>query len=127
MAIWQDIEKTVRGFVAAGIFDRDGMIIDGHSVDENFHIEHAAAMFISLVDEADGAGATMGLGESAEVQLTFDEVIILLRRVSGSDRGLVVGLAANKESSPLGRVRMAMDILMQRLGAEQRPKIAAVG
>ena len=129
MAIWKDIEKTVRGFVAAGIFDRDGMIVDGHSADPSFHIEHAAAAFITAIEEADNAGNLIGIGRQDEVQITYEGVVILLRRVPGSDRGLVLGLASRTDGSPLGRIRMTMDILMQRLthSAEghQRPSSTA--
>lgn len=126
MALWQDIEKNTRGFVAAGIFDRDGMIIDGYTTDPNFHMEHAAATFISLIEESDLAGETTGLGATDEVQLTYHDVFILLRRVPLSERGLLVGLASRKQGATLGKIRMTMDILMKRLtsGSPSQPPAA---
>ncbi len=41
--------------------------------------------------------------------------MILLRSISGSDSGMILGIAAHN-NGPLGRIRMAMDHLEKRLG-----------
>ncbi len=114
MSLWTDAQKTVPGFMAAGIFNKEGMIVDGHSADESFHLEHAAAAFVTMLGEADTAGSLISLGSAKEVQLTYPSAVILLRAIPGTTSGMVLGIAARADG-PLGRIRMAMDHLEQHL------------
>jgi predicted regulator of Ras-like GTPase activity (Roadblock/LC7/MglB family) len=104
-------------FIAAGLLDRDGLLVDGFSKEPTFHIEHAAATFISLVVEAERAGQQIPVGAAREVQLSYEDTVVILRPVQASERGLVLGLAA-KSSAMLGKVRMVMDRLEKRLTAK---------
>ncbi len=115
MNLWMEAEKTVPGFIASGIFNEEGMIVDGHTADDSFHLEHAAAAFVTMFGEANTAGSLMEIGTANEVQLTYPDSVILLRSVSGSDSGMILGIAAHS-NGPLGRIRMAMDHLEKRLG-----------
>ncbi len=112
--VWEQVAKTVPGFIAGGLFDGEGLIIDGESRDPNFHLEHAAASFVTIVLEADSAGSLMGVGESQQVQLEYGSVVILMRSVSNADKKLVIGLAVRK-GTPIGRIRMGMDYVASRL------------
>ena len=93
MTIWTEAAKAVRGFIAAGIFNQDGMIVDGFTADESFHLEHAAAAFVTLLGEADMAGELIDLGIASEVQITYRQSVILLRSIAGSEAGMVLGMA----------------------------------
>lgn len=112
LSIWHDTQKTVSGFISAGLFDRQGLLVDGFSANPEFHIEHAAATFLTLIQEADSAGEFIGLGSAQEVQLTYNNSFILLRTIPKSS--MIIGLASAK-NAPLGKVRMAMDILVNKL------------
>jgi len=114
MSIWKETKKVVPGFISAGLFDREGMIIEGYSDDPNFHLEHAAAAFVTLVNEADTAGNLIELDNALEVQLTFKDAYIVLRSISNSENGMIIGLASSKDTV-LGRVRMGMDFLMKKI------------
>ena len=125
--IWTDCGSKCPGVLAAGIFDSDGMMVDGFAADPGFQLEHAAATFVAVVHEAQEAGAFLGLDAPKDVQVAFRDVVVILRPIAGSDRGLTLGLAA-KADVPLGRIRMYMDLLASRLPGQARRFLdAAVG
>lgn len=99
------------GFIAAGVLDRDGLLVDGLSKDPSFHIENAAATFVTMIHEGDRAGDQMEVGQCLEVQLTYGGTVIMLRSISPD---LILGLAASRDSL-LGKIRMVMDQLQKRL------------
>lgn len=108
-SVW-DASKTLPGFVAAGIFDEDGLVVDGHSTRPEFNIGLAAGSFIMLLLESNTAGEFMNLGSSKEVQIDYKDMIIILRMIRPAPQALFLGLAAHK-GSPLGRIRMAFEQL----------------
>lgn len=112
--IWTDCSTKCPGIVAAGIFDKEGMMVDGFSVDTQFNLDHAAASFVAVVREARMAGDFLDLSVPDDVQITFPSVYILLRPIVGSERSLTLGLATRSDV-PLGRARMYLDMLSKRL------------
>ena len=114
LSVWRSTLDSLPGALAAGVFDAEGMMIDGYAADPAFHMDHAAASFLTVLTEAREAAKLMELSGVDEVQLKLGDVTLLLRPLSGSDRGLTLGLAA-RDSVPLGRIRMAVDILQRKL------------
>jgi predicted regulator of Ras-like GTPase activity (Roadblock/LC7/MglB family) len=114
--IWTDCGTKCPGVLAAGIFDRDGMMVDGFAADPRFNLEHAAATFVAVVREAQVAGDFLKLDAPRDVQVSFPDLVVILRPIPGSERGLTLGLTA-KADLALGRVRMYMDLLASRLPA----------
>ncbi len=114
MSVWKTTLDSLPGALAAGVFDAEGMMIDGYAADPDFHMDHAAASFLSVLNEARQAARLMELSGVDEVQLKLGDVTLLLRPLSGSDRGLTLGLAA-RDTVPLGRIRMVVDILQRKL------------
>lgn len=113
--IWEEA-RNIPGFVAAGVFNQDGLILDGDTVDPGFHLDHAAATFIMLVSEANRAGEFMQIGRCGELQLTYEGVLILLRSIGAVEQGMILGLAV-QQGAPLGRIRLGMDILEKNFQA----------
>jgi predicted regulator of Ras-like GTPase activity (Roadblock/LC7/MglB family) len=114
--LWEDCGTKCPGVLAAGIFDREGMMVDGFASDPRFNLEHAAATFVAVVRESQVAGDFLKLDAPRDVQVTFQDLVVILRPVPGSERGLSLGLTA-KADVPLGRIRMYMDLLAGRLPA----------
>lgn len=116
--VW-DISSKLPGFVAAGIFDENGLNIDGYSTRPEFNIDQAAGSFIMLIQEANMAGSFMELGASQEIQIDYDQMIIILRSLRPAPQALILGFAVLK-GTPLGRIRLALDQLERVL----LPKLA---
>lgn len=114
--LWSDCGTRCPGVLAAGIFDREGMMVDGFAADPRFNLEHAAATFVAVVRESQAAGDFLRLDEPRDVQVAFRDVVVILRPIPGSDRGLTLGLAARGDVA-LGRIRMYTDLLASRLPA----------
>ncbi len=109
--VWTDVSEKLPGFVAAGVLDRDGLLVDGLTLDPDFHIEYAAATFITLVHEAEKAGQQTGVGSNQEIQLAYQDTIVILRSLNN---GQVLGLAARRHAL-LGMIRMFMDQLQEKM------------
>ena len=110
---WKVTER-LPGFVAAGLFDESGLIIDGYTTRPEFNIEQAAGSFIMLIQEANHAGSFMGLGASQEVQIDYANMMIILRAIRPAPRPLILGIAVQK-GAPLGRIRLSLDQLERAL------------
>ncbi len=113
---WDEVAQ-IPGFKAAGVFDFEGLLLEGKS-SPGFPIDDAAATFVMLMLEANKVGNFMKLGDASEVQLIYNGILVILRPVQRHGTKLILGLAVDS-SVPLGQIRLRMSQLEKNLSASR--------
>ena len=116
-SVWEEASK-IPGFVATGLFSKNGLLLDGYSTHPDFQMELAAGTFIMIIEAADQAGNSMDIGLSKELQIDYHGIMIFLRSL-GQSEGVLIGLAVQK-GAPLGRIRLGLDLLERAILARSK-------